>query len=103
MPSASSVSAACFMVGQSDWLPMMIATGFPVIDPLESAARKAGDYRDGPWGGKAAHERPGNRPLRSFRGKNERIVGQGCAPEPVGALSLSFDNDLRDCCAANRG
>src|SRR6266446_1822881 len=33
MPSASSVSAACFMVGQSDWLPMMIATGFPAIYP----------------------------------------------------------------------
>ena len=24
--SAAKVSAACFMVGQSDWLPMMMAT-----------------------------------------------------------------------------
>ena len=32
MPSSSSVLAACFMVCQSDWLPMMIATGFPAID-----------------------------------------------------------------------
>jgi hypothetical protein len=29
--SASSVSAACFIVAQSDWLPMMIATGFDDI------------------------------------------------------------------------
>src|SRR5580692_2230628 len=27
-PKASSVSAACFMVCQSDWLPMIIATDF---------------------------------------------------------------------------
>src|ERR1700730_15318076 len=27
-PKASSVSAACFMVCQSDWLPMIIATAF---------------------------------------------------------------------------
>ena len=26
MPRASSASAACFMVGQSDWLPMMMPT-----------------------------------------------------------------------------
>ena len=32
-PSASSVSAACFIVAQSDWLPMMIATGFAGISP----------------------------------------------------------------------
>ena len=28
-PSAASVSAACRMVAQSDWLPMMMATGAP--------------------------------------------------------------------------
>ena len=27
-PSASSVSAVCRMVAQSDWEPMMMATGF---------------------------------------------------------------------------
>ena len=35
--SASSVSAACFIVAQSDWLPMMIATGFEAIALPESA------------------------------------------------------------------
>jgi hypothetical protein len=40
MPSASSVSAVCFMVGQSDWLPMMIATGFPAIDPSKRPKKK---------------------------------------------------------------
>src|SRR5262245_2534028 len=54
MPSASRVSAACFIVGQSDWLPMMIATGFPAIDPSTRPERKAGDYREGRSGGKAA-------------------------------------------------
>jgi hypothetical protein len=46
------VSAACFMVCQSDWLPMMIATGFPAIGPL--GPKEARDYRGGPWGDKAA-------------------------------------------------
>src|SRR5215471_19990687 len=100
MPSASSVSAACFMVGQSDWLPMMIATGFPVIVPLASRRRKAGDYRDGPRGGKAAHERLGDRPLRPFRGRNKRIARQGCHGTDLGRSSLSFANDLSDWCAA---
>jgi hypothetical protein len=27
MPSTAKVSAVCFMVAQSDWLPMMMATG----------------------------------------------------------------------------
>jgi hypothetical protein len=30
----------CFMVGQSDWLPMMIATGFPAIDPSKRPKKK---------------------------------------------------------------
>src|SRR5918997_6866443 len=30
-PTASRVSAACRMVAQSDWLPMMMATGFTVM------------------------------------------------------------------------
>src|SRR5262250_1392317 len=33
--SASSVSAACLMVAQSDWLPMMIAIGFATIGALQ--------------------------------------------------------------------
>jgi hypothetical protein len=78
------------MVGQSDWLPMMIATGFPVIVPLESRRRKAGDYRDGPRGGKAAHERLGNRPLRPVRGGNKRIMRRAAAaPTSRGAASVS--------------
>src|SRR6266511_4118150 len=84
MPSASRVSAACFMVGQSDWLPMMIATAFPAIDPSKRPERKAGDYREGRWGGKAvAHGSPAG-PSRDL-------------------ASLSFANDLSDCCGANRG
>jgi hypothetical protein len=51
----------CFMVGQSDWLPMMIATGFPAIDPSKRPQKEAGDYRDGRWGGKAAAQPCGNR------------------------------------------
>src|SRR6185312_1309628 len=39
--SALSVSAACFIVAQSDWLPMMIATGFAAIS-LPLALRQAG-------------------------------------------------------------
>jgi hypothetical protein len=30
------------MVGQSDWLPMMIATGFPVIDPPRIRRKESG-------------------------------------------------------------
>jgi hypothetical protein len=42
------------MVCQSDWLPMMIATGFPAISPSSIGARRkeAGDYRGGSPGGK---------------------------------------------------
>src|SRR6185312_262982 len=45
---ASSVFAACFIVDQSDWLPMMIATGFDAIllPALRIFLRKeAPDYR----------------------------------------------------------
>src|SRR5882672_10594177 len=52
MPSSSSVSAACFMVAQSDWLPMMMATDFPAMKPLERRKKEAADYRGGLWGGK---------------------------------------------------
>src|SRR5688572_24208572 len=41
MPSASRVSAACFMVAQSDWLPMMMAMGLAAISPPDAAKKKA--------------------------------------------------------------
>src|SRR5690348_13103486 len=59
MPSASSVSAACFIVAQSDWLPMMIATGLDgIVLPEKLRAtrglrKEAADYRNGPCAGKA--------------------------------------------------
>src|SRR5205807_5622815 len=74
MPSASRVSAACFMVGQSDWLPMMIATAFPTIDPSKRPERKAGDYREGRWGGKAAAQACGKRMLLEILPQNEPIA-----------------------------
>src|SRR5437879_7011823 len=40
------------MVAQSDWLPMMIATGLAVMRALSPAARKARMYRNPPLGGK---------------------------------------------------
>src|SRR5947207_7431726 len=46
---ASSVSAAWRMVGQSDWLPMMIATGLAAMHALCSApAEKKAPYRGTP-------------------------------------------------------
>src|SRR4051794_26456909 len=45
------------MVAQSDWLPMMIATGFPAIRPPNRPhvrKKEAADYRVAPGGGKAA-------------------------------------------------
>src|SRR5262249_12349856 len=47
-PSADSVSAAWRSVAQSDWLPMMIATGFAPIPASEHAfgsAKEAVHYR----------------------------------------------------------
>ena len=42
----SSVSAACFMVCQSDWLPMMIATDFASGGATTIlCAKEAPDYR----------------------------------------------------------
>src|SRR5690606_38330282 len=35
--SLSSASAAHFIVGQSDWLPMTMATGAPILDVLQVA------------------------------------------------------------------
>jgi hypothetical protein len=55
---------------------MMIATGFPAIAPLESAARKAGDYRDGLLGGKAAQERLATRPCVRSAAKTGELRGE---------------------------
>ncbi len=47
-PSASSVSAACRIVAQSDWLPMMMATGLGGGGPGswgDTVWRLAGDFR----------------------------------------------------------
>src|SRR6267154_3145074 len=57
MPSASRVSAACFIVAQSDWLPMITATGFADTGMILNAApmfrpRKGADYRNRPQGRK---------------------------------------------------
>src|SRR5690242_15524476 len=38
--SAARVAAACCMVDQSDWLPMMIATGFAAIGFLVSVRKR---------------------------------------------------------------
>src|SRR6267143_2959399 len=58
MPSASRVSAACFIVAQSDWLPMMTAPGFADTGKILNAApmfrpRKGADYRNRPQGCKS--------------------------------------------------
>src|SRR5256884_3152615 len=103
MPSASRVSAACFMVGQSDWLPMMIETAFPTIDPSKRPERKAGDYREGRWGGKAAAQACGKRMLRRFCRKMSRLRMAPLRGPSGDVASLSFANDLGDCCSANRG
>src|SRR5215472_15429239 len=57
MPSASRVSAACFIVAQSDWLPIITATGFADTGMILNAApmlrpRKGADYRNRPHGRK---------------------------------------------------
>src|ERR1700689_383781 len=55
-PKASSVSAACFMVCQSDWLPMIIATDFAPSGATENplCAKEAPAYRLARSNGKAA-------------------------------------------------
>src|SRR6516162_3291974 len=40
MPSASSTSALCFIVAQSDWLPMMMATGLAANEQLLGNGRR---------------------------------------------------------------
>src|SRR2546430_17012772 len=94
MPSASRVSAACFMVGQSDWLPMMIATAFPTIDLSKRPEGKAGDYREGRWGGKAAAQACGKRMLRRFCRKMSRLRMAPLRGPSGNVASLSFANDL---------
>ena len=58
MPSASSVCAACVMVAQSDWLPMIMPMRAPAVpeaiwrlrpaipDRIRTAAGEARDYRE---------------------------------------------------------
>src|SRR3954451_1086201 len=52
-PSVFSVSAACRMVSQSDWLPMIIATGVGIALILSGIQKHRPDYRIGPRFGKA--------------------------------------------------
>src|SRR5687767_27112 len=83
MPSSVSVSAACFMVAQSDWLPMMMATGFPAMTPRARKKTKAGDYRGGPRGGKAMNA-PAFEPASAGRPPETgalMIAGRGAAAE----------------------
>src|SRR5271170_5262499 len=61
MPSVSSTSAACFIVAQSDWLPMMMATGLAATKSSSEMARcgrktKARIIDSGP--APASRERP---------------------------------------------
>src|ERR1700730_16293929 len=52
-PRAASVSAAWRMVSQSDWLPMMIATGAGIRSILSGIKKHKADYKIGPRFGKA--------------------------------------------------
>src|ERR1700761_1079627 len=57
-PSAPSVSAAWRMVSQSDWLPMMMATGAGIsLILLKESKNLRPDYRIGPLFGKLARDR----------------------------------------------
>jgi len=56
----------CFMVGQSDWLPMMIATGFPAIDPSKRPKKKPAIIGTVVGVARRRHTRVGNRPPRRF-------------------------------------
>src|SRR5262249_37567652 len=96
MPSASSVSAVCLMVGQSDGLPMMIATGFPVIDPSKTPAKEAGDYRGGRRGGKAAAQPCGNRAAPPISAAKISQLGCMAPVRERGGVSLSFANDVSE-------
>src|ERR1700726_2290192 len=53
MPRALRVSAAWRMVSQSDWLPMIIATGAGIRLILSGIQKHRPDYRIGPRFGKA--------------------------------------------------
>src|SRR5262247_1239275 len=60
-PSADNIAAAWRSVAQSDWLPMMIATGFAPIPASEHAfgsAKEAAHYRCRPAACKAAPAAP---------------------------------------------
>ena len=84
-PSASSVSAACRIVAQSDWLPMMIATGFDAILLPEAAiacGRKRRDYRLRLPAGKAKGVFSGAQALR-FASKTRSDHGPCRKPKQV--------------------
>src|SRR6478609_4863424 len=53
IPRAPSVSAAWRMVSQSDWLPIMMATGAGIRSILSGIQKHRPDYRIGPRFGKA--------------------------------------------------
>src|SRR5450631_289188 len=53
IPRVFKVSAACRMVSQSDWLPMMMATGAGIRLFLSGIQKHRPDYRVGPRFGKA--------------------------------------------------
>src|SRR4051794_21651516 len=52
-PSVFRVSAAWRIVSQSDWLPMMMATGAGMRSILSGIQKHRPDYKIGPWFGKA--------------------------------------------------
>jgi len=56
----------CFMVGQSDWLPMMIATGFPAIDPSKRPKKKRAIIGTVLGVARRRHNRVGIGPLPRF-------------------------------------
>src|SRR5262249_35702261 len=96
MPSASSVSAVCFMVGQSDWLPMMIATGFPPIDPPKRPKKKPAIIGTG--GGVA---RRGRKPVeigapRRLPPPKQTNWGARLLCGTGEGISLSFANDVSE-------
>jgi len=53
-------------VGQSDWLPMMIATGFPAIDPSKRPKKKRAIIGTVVGVARRRHNRVGIGPLPRF-------------------------------------
>src|SRR6266480_6741157 len=90
MPSAVSVSAAWRSVVQSDWLPMMLATGFAPMRASAGSvrsAKEAANYRRGSLGGKAKGP-----PWFPSPGNPSRRTGSGERCPDAGNIVLSGDD-----------